>query len=474
MEEHSTDVEENSTSDMEEHSTDVEENSPPDMEENSPPMEMIDALLDIPPRELESGDALIDMPLQGLERSGQDIHIDIPLQELESPVQIFKIPNNVKKRNQDAYQPKMVSIGPYHYGKPQLQPMQSHKNRAVIQFLNRSPTGATEEQYIAALMLVYDDLWRSYEQVSQLRNWTPDGFIKLMMVDGIFLLEFLNVLHSTGNGDEYADPDPIFGKRGHILNRSHVLEDLLLLENQVPYLALFTLLTVSEGLPEQETETKLAKLMLAPTGIKGHHLLDMYIRGTLEGRKCQEPFTGEGATKVSAAELTTTYRMKFKPVATYTDIKFSTRSKTLKLPTILIDKGTIGRFYNMKAYQLVGDTGKELISYIHLLNFFILSAVDVNILRSQGIIVSSLDSDEAIIKVMKELTRDTVMVDNIDQKVVGIIEEVVKYYEAKTRVFNFSEWIAKRWRWIVGLLATVLYIINIVEATYSIGYYRNN
>ncbi|KAI3996795.1 hypothetical protein MKX01_041095 [Papaver californicum] len=384
-----------------------------------------------------------------------DALIDMPPQELETPVQIFIIPSYVKERNPDVYQPKMVSIGPYHYGKPELEPMQSHKNRAVYQFLKRSPTGATVEKYVDELKLVYDRLWGSYEQDPQLGNWTPDDFIKLMMVDGIFLLEFLNVLHGNRKGNDYADTDPIFGKRGHILKYSYVIEDLLLLENQVPYLVLSILLTVSEGWTVEDTENNLARLMLTPPAIKGHHLLDMYIKGTLGRRERQEAVTGEGAVK---------------PVATYKDIKFRKKANSLHLPTIFISQGTVPRFYNLKAYQLIGDTSKELISYIHLLNFFIRSADDVNSLRSQGIIVSSLDSDEAVITVMKELTRDT-MVENIDDKSAGLIKQVKKYYDKKTKVYNWFGWVTRRWAF--AILGTLLYVIHFLDSLYAIRYYRD-
>ncbi|RZC68724.1 hypothetical protein C5167_031889, partial [Papaver somniferum] len=397
------------SSDMEENyaTSSAEENSL-DVEENSQELEMIEAFIDMPPQELERTvqDALNDMLSPELERPVQHAIIDVLPQELETQVQIFVIPSHVKKRNPKAYQPKMVSIGPYHYSRPQLKPMQSHKKRAVTQFLKRSPTTA-KETYLNELMQVYDKLWKSYEQVPELHSWTPENFIKLMMVDGIFILEFLGVVKGNRNGNDYVVTDLIFGKQGHILNYSYVMDDLLLLENQVPYLVLSTLLTVSEGLSAEETKNYLARLMLAPTTIEGHHLLDMYITGTLGGRECQEPIMGESVVKVSAAELTKTYRITFKPVATYKDMKFSRRSKTVKLPTIIIDEGTICRFYNMKTYQLVGDT---------------------------RIIASSFASDEAVISVMKELTRDTIiMADNIDDKSAAIIKEVVKYYENKTR-----------------------------------------
>ncbi|KAI3926020.1 hypothetical protein MKW98_028156 [Papaver atlanticum] len=424
---------------------DLAENSTPDRDVYSTPsMDLIDALIDIPPR------------------------------ELERPVQISLVPSYVKKRNPDAYQPKMVSIGPYHYGKPQLQPMQSHKNRAVNHFLRRSPNMATKQQYVDALMLVYDQLWRSYEQVNQLGNWTRAGFIKLMMIDGIFLLEFLNVLHGNGNDNDYADSDPIFGKRGHVLNYNHVMDDLLLLENQVPYLVLSTLLTVSQGSATEEMENYLGRLMLAPAAIKGHHLLDVYSKGTLGRSERQDPVMGEGATKVSAAELTKTCGMVFKAIATYSDMKFRRRAKTLELPTIIIDKGTIHRFNNLKAYQLLtGDTSMELISYIHLLNFFILSVVDVNTLRSQGIIVSSLDSDEAIVTVMKEIMRDT-MAENIDEKSAGIIKLVRKFYDHKSFVYYCFAWFTTRWRLVITVLGSTLFILNFVESVYSIRHYRDH
>lgn len=212
--------------------------------------------------------------------------------------------------------------------------------------------------------------------------------------------------------------------------------------------------------------------MLAPPAIKGHHLLDMYIKGILGGRECQEPFTGEGAIKNSAAELTTKHWMKFKPVATYKDIKFRKKAKLLSLPAIFVDQGTVPRFYNLKAYQLVGDTNNELVSYIHLLNFFIRSADDVSSLRSQGIIVSSMDSDEAILTVMNELTRDT-MAENIDDKSAGIIKQVRKYYEKKTTVHNWFGWVTRRWRWVFAILGTILYVIHFLDSLYAIRYYRD-
>ncbi|KAI3967584.1 hypothetical protein MKW92_004763 [Papaver armeniacum] len=379
--------------------------------------------------------------IDGLDLDKKDFY-----KELGEPLQIFIIPTYIKRRNPAAYEPKMVSIGPYHYGKKELEPMESHKERALIHFLKRSPTKATKEQYIAALMEHVDELRKCYENVEAMEKWGKnDDFAKLMMVDGIFLFEFLNVWRGNQTINDYAPIDPIFGDRGHILNYNYVMEDLLLLENQVPY---------------QAATNILSSLMLAPPEFKGNHLLDMYIKGMLGERNKQQL-----NTKIPASKLIV-FGIKFKAVGTYSGIKFDKSSKTLSLPSILINQHTVPRFYNSKAYELRAGTNTELNSYIHLLDTLIQSADDVSSLRSQGIIVSALDSDDAVIAVMKELTKDTVPGD-VDRKSMDIIKELAKYYSDKYgKVTTFWIWLTKNW--VKFLVAGVLlYILTGVQAVYS-------
>ncbi|KAI3933095.1 hypothetical protein MKW92_002251 [Papaver armeniacum] len=357
-------------------------------------------------------------------------------EELEEPLQIFTIPTYIRRRNPTAYEPKMVSIGPYHYGNPILEPMQFHKKRAVIHFLRRSPTKATKQQYIDELMRHVDQLRRSYENVDAM---------------------------ARGNQTirDYASIDPIFGGRGHNLNYNYVMEDLLLLENQVPYQVLFTLLTVSEGCCKEAATNILSSLMLAPPEFRGNHLLDMYIKGMLGERNNQKP-----NTKIPASKLRV-FGIKFKAVGTYFEIKFDKTSNTLCLPSIFINQHTVPRFFNSKAYELRAGTNKELNSYIHLMDVLIQSADDVSTLRSQGIIISSLDSDEAVITVMKELTRDTVPGD-VDVKSIDIIEELAKHYRDKDgKVTTCWIWLTDNWAKII-LAGFILYALAAIQAVYSV------
>ncbi|KAI3885410.1 hypothetical protein MKX03_036302 [Papaver bracteatum] len=392
---------------------------------------------------------------------------------LLDPLRIFIIPTYIKRRDQAYYEPKMVSIGPYHYGKPQLEPMQRHKERALIHFLKRKPE-IKIEQYQKELKHVVNDLRGCYEMVDELEKWKVDeDFVKLMLLDGVFLFEFLNVLRGNQASRDYAAIDPIFGNRGHNLNYNYVMEDLLLLENQIPYKVLSTLLMVSETLDDKAAESTLSSLMLAPPKYKGHHLLDMYIKGMLGERNDQQPNTGESNVKIAASKLSM-LGIKFRKVGTYSDIKFDRNNKTLCLPSIVINQHTVPRFFNSKAYELRAGTNKDLNSYIHLVDFLIQSTEDVSSLRSQGIILSSLVKDEDVVEVMKELTKDTVPGD-VDDKSTKIVEEVTAYYQDKEgKVSTFWIWVADNWASLL-FAGFLLYALAAVQAVYSAlsFHYRN-
>ncbi|KAI3973761.1 hypothetical protein MKX01_031181 [Papaver californicum] len=411
--------------------------------------------------------------LSGINIDSLDLNKKDFYQELEAPLSIFIVPTYIRLRDKDAYEPKMVSIGPYHYGKKELQPMQSHKERALIHFLKRSRKNRTIQPYINALTGVVGELRKCYEEIDQIKEWEDAAFVRLMLLDGVFLYEFLSVLRGNEAGHDYADIDPIFGNRGHNLNYNYVMEDLLLLENQIPYQVLFTLLTISEGHQKEAVDRILSSLMMAPQTHQGPHFLDMYIKGMLGERNGGTPNTGESNVKVAASKLSR-LGIKFRKVGTYKDIEFDKNKKTLSLPSIVINQHTVFRFFNSKAYELRTGTNKDLNSYIHLLNFLIQSTDDVSSLRSQGIIVSSLAKDEEVVEVMKKLTKDTVQGD-VDDDSRKIVTDVTKYYEdneGKASVLRI--WVANNWAKLL-FAGIFLYALTAFQAVYTAlsFHYRN-
>ncbi|KAI3933721.1 hypothetical protein MKW92_052587 [Papaver armeniacum] len=386
-----------------------------------------------------------------------DPYMELVLQQRIQP--IFRVPNCIKERNKKAYEPQMVSIGPYYYGRDHLIPMQVHKRRALIHFLRRQPNIPTES-YTRKLKDNVKELRESYEQLDLMQTWQDDdSFVQLMLVDGVFLLEFLSVMRGTQRNHDYASIDPIFGERGHALIYNSVKQDLLLLENQLPYQVLSILLSVS-GVQVEAIDAALSWIMFAPIG-PGCHLLDMYMKGLLGGSDQQNEDQRVNVVRHSASKLHK-YGVQFKTVGSYNDIKFNKSTATLKLPHFEINEYSISTFLNLKAYELRGDSNtKELSSYIRLLDTLVESANDVSLLRSRGIIVSSLASDEAVVEVIKELKKDAVLDANCNPSVV--LKEVNEYVEGKPK----WSWLLSYWRSIVGA-ATFLLVLTLLQTIYSI------
>ena len=61
------------------------------------------------------------------------IHMEALLESVELPLVssccIYKIPQKIRKLNEEAYTPSIVSIGPFHYGDKRLEAMEDLKLR---------------------------------------------------------------------------------------------------------------------------------------------------------------------------------------------------------------------------------------------------------------------------------------------------------------------------------------------------------
>ncbi|KAG5534886.1 hypothetical protein RHGRI_022865 [Rhododendron griersonianum] len=102
---------------------------------------------------------------------------------------ICKVPALLKNLNNKAYEPQMASFGPYHYGKEHLMPMEKRKHTILLDFLTKS--GEPLESYVNALAPVVQDLKDSYDALDPYWHVDTSRFLKLMVLDGCFMLHIL-------------------------------------------------------------------------------------------------------------------------------------------------------------------------------------------------------------------------------------------------------------------------------------------
>ncbi|OVA02934.1 Protein of unknown function DUF247 [Macleaya cordata] len=395
--------------------------------------------------------------------------IYLELERLEKEKQpIFKLPNHVKEGNVKAYEPQLVSIGPYHYGKQHLKPMEVHKQKALSKFVEKSRVPI--QYFKLELIKIVDQLKESYAELDEAWKDDDNKFVELMILDGCFILEFLFITKDDpANG--YAPTDPMFSYNGKIVNYNAVMQDLVLVENQLPYLVLSTLLSIGRQASPEDVQGILSWMMLAKNQGPGLHMLDIFMRGILEGSN----FKREEEVRYSASELYE-FGIQFKKVGSYKNIKFDRNKAILNLPSILINDFYVRSYINMKAFEQRVGEDRKFNSYICLIGILVQSAKDVRVLQSQGIIINGLDSDEAVVEVIKELRKDAV-VDRMGESSL-VLEQMSGYCKQSTvvRKRKFRNWISNLrenyfgnpWTSISVAAAAFLLLLTVIQTVYTV------
>ncbi|KAF7105436.1 hypothetical protein CFC21_106249 [Triticum aestivum] len=155
---------------------------------------------------------------------------------------IYLVPEWLKGTNSKAYQPQLLSLGPFHHGDPILLPMEEHKRRALVHLVKRSER--LLQDFISAVDEVAEDLQAAYGKDLDVK-WRNDrrSFVDMMLTDGCFLLEF--ICHPFS---DYEWHDPVFSRNGRFQIGNTIWSDMLLIENQLPLLVLKKILGLLQPL----------------------------------------------------------------------------------------------------------------------------------------------------------------------------------------------------------------------------------
>ncbi|WCJ41562.1 hypothetical protein M5689_022424 [Euphorbia peplus] len=195
---------------------------------------------------------------------------------------IFRVPKNVIELHPKYFQPGIVSIGPYYHGQEGLEMMEEQKCRIVRMFLGYLREGGVDfDELLKAIAEKEDEIRRCYSHNTD--QFSPDELIEMMIIDGFFIIYLLCVV---GRMIIPESDDPIFNFPWML---SSVTRDLLMIENQIPFIVLQTLYDESfEDVPPlQELILKLMNISLPRysqvsklcdkyKSFRGKHILDFY------------------------------------------------------------------------------------------------------------------------------------------------------------------------------------------------------
>ncbi|GLT79154.1 hypothetical protein SLA2020_506530 [Shorea laevis] len=158
-----------------------------------------------------------------------------------SACSIFKVPKPLREKNKKAYEPQVISIGPYHHGKDHLKAMEVQKMNSLKFLLDRTKEIGLE-MYVTALVEIEEETRKFYSE--SLDHIGGKELVEMMLFDGCFIIEL--IFHSTMHTyltDFYL---------------REAMRDLLLVENQLPFCVLSKLYSLSSCLPLNIAKDRMA------------------------------------------------------------------------------------------------------------------------------------------------------------------------------------------------------------------------
>ncbi|GAU13963.1 hypothetical protein TSUD_262900 [Trifolium subterraneum] len=438
---------------------------------------------------------------------------------------ISNVPDELREVNEDAYKPKEISIGPLHRGATRhLQLMEEPKWHYMRELLDRQGTIPEQNRRSEVRLREcgYDILkldkviCASYGGSNNniLEETDPHEITKIMIVDGCFLLELLIRIGDymeNQNTNSYNN-DAILKTEEKMLS---VLNDVAMLENQIPFLVLKKLYRkVFPDGSEIKDDYRVANIVRKAFGYPlvnssgGAHILHLMHLSTVEqsqqheGKKAKLELL-RCATKLHAsgvtiqAKLNSTNHNQHKLVDMFDfDISFSD-SGELNIPPIYIKETTEVKWRNLIAWEQSKIwIRSKYTSYALFFNGLICCKHDIEFLKVKGVIVNeSNKSNEDLLALFRTISKGAEQMDlsyseicerlNVYEykgmKVTKMLQkwpiriwhqsrrifEIILYYVRNWYKILIRDHIPTVWKFIGIVAAALLLVLTIMQTYYS-------
>ena len=166
----------------------------------------------------------------------EELAIDIPL--VMEPAQwnecsIYRVPKKLRRVNKEAYTPKLISIGPLHRGENELCAMEMLKLRYLRELCYR--TGKDHKDIASVIEANELKIRRCYDDIFDISS---EDFVKMVLLDSAFIIEHFLKSTACRENESNGREDRNDCITSTPLLRKHITQDLLLLENQLPFFIL--------------------------------------------------------------------------------------------------------------------------------------------------------------------------------------------------------------------------------------------
>ncbi|KAM0909335.1 hypothetical protein ACQ4PT_014875 [Festuca glaucescens] len=126
------------------------------------------------------------------------------------PVSVFNVPKQLQVHNPEAYVPQFIALGPYHHWRPELYEMERYKLAAARRAQRRlGPAGLKLDALVAQFACLERKVRAYYHRYL---DFSGETLSWMMVVDGAFLLEFLQIYAAADGGHGGGGGKPALGR----------------------------------------------------------------------------------------------------------------------------------------------------------------------------------------------------------------------------------------------------------------------
>ena len=391
---------------------------------------------------------------------------------------IFKTPTILYRLNHKAYVPDAFFIGPFHHRDPNLTDTEKIKIKYLQGLISRSSPKTTLRDLFNSIKEVEREARECY---SNPISYSSDEFVKMLVIDGCFIIELFRKYASVVLRE---DNDPIFTMS---CLQQFLHHDLILLENQVPWMVLERLFNMTK----EEHHMPLFKLAIKffitdlsftkppppmnQTMIKDiKHIPDLIRKLMVSSTEQVEESPGlvsfrgeEGWQPMPCATSLVEAGIKFRRVESKSilDIKFN--HGVLEIPPLLIHETTETIFRNIISFeQCYPNCEERFTSYAILMDNLIKSAKDADILGKNEILDNWL-SPEYAAQLFKNLHHDTCYNEYYYQSLSRDVSRYCQRRWPRWRAVLVRNYFNTPWAILSTLAAVILLILSFLQTWYS-------
>ena len=415
-----------------------------------------------------SGDLVIDIKAM-FERSKQ-----------QSSVRgLISVPDHLRELDEQAFTPLLISIGPIHHSNAKLQTMKMLKVRFCECYINRANL---DLKNLVEIIRAMEKEIRSYYAETILFSISSDDFVTMILVDGMFILEFLR------QSDLFFEvDDPTISIPQWMLPILRF--DLVLLENQLPFFVLEILFKQatnflaqsrlnSHSLKELAFEFfkcyRVQKMPPSSSETQIEHFTDLVRFLYVTGR---EQYRGAGGVKLSySATQLHEAGVKFKVAPKeygrhFLDIRFNLKNGVLEIPCIKLNDEKMRLIRNIIALEQSHYLWDGYVTdFFVILDFLINSFKDVDLLCDKGILINYLGDSDAAASTVNNLNTNILWV-NMNSDYTKICEDLNAFYKKpwyRWRATLWRQYFSTPWRAASTSAAIILLVLTAIQTVCSL------